>query len=77
MEHNSDFFMLELAAELLYWNSVLDCSVERTEQGVLVEIVCFPGEKMPKLPACAKLLVRSWDPERDCPLTLDPKWTAP
>ena len=77
VEHNSDFFMLELAAELLYWNSVLDCSVERTEQGVLVEIVCFPGEKMPKLPECTKLVVRSWNPELDCPLTLDPKWTAP
>lgn len=77
VEHNSDFFMLELAADLLYWNSVLDCSVERTEQGIRLEIVCFPGEKMPKLPGCAKLLVRSWDPERDCPLTLDPKWTAP
>jgi len=33
-------------------------------------LICFPGEKLPKFPSCAKLQVRPWNPERDCPLPL-------
>ena len=35
--------------------------------GLELEIVKFPGEKLPKLPDCAKLILRSWNPELDEP----------
>ena len=60
----------ELAAvgrDLMSWTSVLDCRLSRGEYGLEMEVVTFPGEKLPKLPSCAKRLVRAWDPEKDEP----------
>lgn len=57
-----------LAQNLLSWNSVLDCHVKRGECGLELEILCFRGEKLPKLPSAAKLVVRAWDPQTDTPL---------
>lgn len=51
------------------WNSVLDCKIIRTESGLDIELVVFPGERLPKLPACAKMLVRPWNPETDVPFS--------
>ena len=56
-----------LGAELHQWTSVLDCRLSRTGYGLELEIVTFPGEKLPKLPSCAKLIVRNWNPEEDVP----------
>lgn len=56
-----------LGAELHQWTSVLDCRLSRTDYGLELEIVTFPGEKLPKLPSCAKLIVRNWNPEEDIP----------
>lgn len=67
----------ELAAlgeELLKWTSILDCSLRHTEYGLEMELVVFPGEKLPKLPSCAKRVVRPWDRERDMPMMLEPGW---
>lgn len=69
--------MLGLYEKLSSWNSILDCHVERSEYGLELEIICFPGEKMPKLPTCAKLIVRAWNPEVDIPLSLNAFWTQP
>lgn len=69
--------MLGLYEELSFWSSILDCRVERSEFGLELEIVCFPGEKMPKLPTCARLIVRAWNPEVDIPFSLDAFWTRP
>ena len=60
----------ELAAvgkDLMSWTSILDCRLSRGEYGLEMEIITFPGEKLPKLPATAKRLIRAWDPEKDEP----------
>lgn len=50
-----------------YWGSILDCKIANTGHGLELEVVVFPGEKLPKFPSCAKLLVRAWNPEEDEP----------
>lgn len=57
-----------LAHNLLSWTSVLDCHVKKGEYGLEIEVVCFQGEKLPKLPSAAKLVVRPWNPQTDEPL---------
>lgn len=49
------------------WSSILDCRIERTEYGLDMELVVFKGEKLPKLPAAAKMTVRAFDPDTDAP----------
>lgn len=60
----------QLSGHLHRWTSILDCRVTRGDYGLELEIVTFPGEKLPKLPSCARQVVRPWDPERECPLYL-------
>lgn len=50
-----------------YWGSILDCQVTNSDCGLELELVVFPGEKLPKFPNCAKLVVRAWKPEEDQP----------
>lgn len=57
-----------LAQYLMSWTSILDCHVKKGEFGLEMEIICFQGEKLPKLPSAAKLVVRPWDPGKDEPL---------
>lgn len=57
-----------LAHHLMSWTSILDCHVKKGELGLEIEIVCFQGEKLPKLPTAAKLVLRPWDPTADTPL---------
>ena len=45
-------------------------ALEPGEQGLEIELVCFQGEKLPKLPTAAKLVVRPWDPQNDAPYSL-------
>ncbi len=59
-----------LSGHLHRWTSILDCRVTRSDYGLELEIVTFPGEKLPKLPSCAKQVVRPWDPESEVPLFL-------
>lgn len=56
-----------LGENLHLWSSILDCRMEKTECGLELELVVFPGEKLPKLPTTAKLVVRPFDPETDKP----------
>lgn len=58
-----------LGEELYRWTSVLDCRLAKNEYGLELEIVTFPGEKLPKLPSCAKLVIRNWNPETDAPFS--------
>ena len=60
----------ELEAQLLSWSSVLDFRAERTEQGLRLEVLVFPGRKLPKLPSGACVTVRPWDPRLDAPFCL-------
>ena len=55
---------------LLTWSSILDYRVEYGESGVELELVVFPGEPLPKLPSCAKLVIRTWNPSEDIPFDL-------
>ena len=57
-----------LANHLMSWTSILDCHVKKGEFGLEIEIVCFQGEQLPKLPTAAKLIIRQWDPASDTPL---------
>lgn len=57
----------QLGRELQRWNSVLDFRLENTESGLLLEMVTFPGEKLPKLPTLAGRILRQWNPGEDCP----------
>ena len=59
--------IVELGQEMHKWTSILDCRIERSEAGVEIEIVCFPGEKLPKLPSAAKMTVRPYNPKTDEP----------
>lgn len=72
--HRYTTSLFKVAEELLYWNSILDCRFTNTECGLEMEIICFPGEKMPHFPSCAKLIVRPWNPEEDIPLSLNTEW---
>lgn len=64
--------LFQIAQELLAWNSILDCCLKKGPYGLEMEIIYFPGEKQPRLPSCAKRIVRKWDPEVDCPLWWNP-----
>ena len=57
----------QMGESLLHWSSILDCRLERTEYGMKMELVVFPGEKLPKLPTIAQRILRSFDPEKDMP----------
>lgn len=57
----------DLGENLHYWSSILDCRMEKTECGMELELVVFPGEKLPKLPSVAKRIVRHFNPETDVP----------
>ena len=63
-----DLDLEALAHHLMSWTSILDCHVKKGELGLELEIICFQGEQLPKLPTAAKLIVRPWDPSADTPL---------
>ena len=69
---NVDPDLYKLAQYLLAWTSVLDCYLEKSEAGLVIELVTFPGEKLPKLPTAAKLLIRHYNPKTDEPLWFFP-----
>lgn len=57
----------KLGESFHYWGSILDCKLTNTGYGLELELVVFPGEKLPQFPNCAKLVVRAWNPETDEP----------
>ena len=69
---NEDQDLEEFRQYLQSWTSVLDSRVERGGNGLEVEIVCFAGEKLPKLPPAAMRIVRPWNPKHD-----EPFWYSP
>ena len=64
---SSDLQLDSIVQELISWTSVLDCRLRKGEQGLNLELIVFPGEKLPKLPSTARQVVRAWDPEKDEP----------
>jgi len=65
--HGVDPTLSNLGESFHYWGSILDCKLANTGYGMEIEVVVFPGEKLPKFPNCAKLVIRAWDPEKDEP----------
>ena len=63
----SDLKYQQMDDLLLTWSSILDYQAIQTKNGVDLQVVVFPGEKLPHLPSCAKLSLRSWEPEKDVP----------
>lgn len=63
-----------LYQQLLKWSSILDCRMEKGQYGLEMELVVFPGQKLPKLPSAAKRVIRGWNPEQDEPFGLVPEW---
>ncbi|MBQ8236914.1 MAG: hypothetical protein IJZ39_02030 [Oscillospiraceae bacterium] len=60
-----------LEERFLAWSSVLDYRVKRTECGLDLELVVFPGESLPKITSCARLTVRPWNPDADVPFCME------
>lgn len=60
-----------LQEQLLTWTSVLDYRVERSESGLNLEVVAFPGQRLPALPSCARRIVRPWIPKHDVPFCVE------
>lgn len=69
-----DKLLLELGAQMHTWTSILDCKVARGEHGLELELITFPGEKLPKMPTGAQVTVRPWDPEKDVPNWFQAGW---
>lgn len=59
-----------LQEALLSWSSILDYRAVRTENGLELEVIAFPGERLPMLPSCAKRHVRPWIPKHDVPFCM-------
>ena len=62
---------LLLEERFLAWSSVLDYRVRHTSAGMELELVVFPGGNLPRVESCARLTVRSWDPEKDMPFCIE------
>ncbi len=69
-----DMELHQLGAELHAWGSVLDVRLSRGNYGIEMDMIVFPGLELPKLPTCAKMVVRNWDPEHDEPFWFRPLW---
>lgn len=67
-----DMDLADLGQYLHSWTSVLDCRMKRSEYGLELELVVFPGEKLPKLPTAAKQIIRPWNPKDDTPFYYAP-----
>lgn len=65
--------LYELFSQLHSWTSVLDVLLHKSSCGLEMELVVFPGQKLPTLPNCAKRLIKAWDPEQDEPFDLSLK----
>lgn len=65
--NGTDPRLSKMGEDFHYWNSILDCRIFKSRYGIELELVVFPGEQLPKLPECARLVVRAWNPESDEP----------
>lgn len=71
-DKSEDPDLAELGQYLQSWTSVLDCRLVKGDYGLELEMVVFPGEKLPRLPSCARQIIRPWDPKHDAPFFYEP-----
>jgi len=64
--------LFALGQYLQSWTSILDCRLRKGPYGLEMELMTFPGEKLPELPTAAKRILRPWDPAKD-----EPFWYVP
>lgn len=64
---SSESNLSRLGEEFHCWTSILDCRLAECGYGLELEMVVFPGEKLPRLPSFSKMVIRPWDPEKDEP----------
>ena len=64
----------DLLRELRRWTTILEVKLDDFGPGLSLELVTFPGEKLPRLPSFGRLVVRDWDSERDVPLEVPLRW---
>lgn len=57
----------DLQDQILRWSSVLDCRVVKGSYGLEMQIVTFPGKKLPQFPTCAKLDIQPFEMTRHVP----------
>ena len=69
-----DEYEEKLGRELMLWTSVLDCRFRHGRQGLEIELVMIPGEKLPPLPECGGRSIRNWSPDQDIPYWFRPTW---
>lgn len=73
-ERGTDEKILQLKQELRRWTTILDYKIENFGPGLSLELITFPGEKLPKLRSFARLVVRDWDGDRDIPFDIPLQW---
>ena len=69
---DDDPWKLVLEDRFLSWSSVLDYHATRTEDGLALELVVFPGVNLPAAPSCVQVTARDWDPDTDVPFCMEP-----
>ena len=69
----TDLELAGLGQALHSWTSVLDCYIHKGMYGLEMELVVFPGEKLPELPNCAKQVIRPWCADTDEPMWYHPR----
>ena len=70
LENVADSAEETLEEHLLCWTSVLDCALHKGSFGLEIHLLTFAGEKIPRIPTCARLVMRPWAPEGDIPMIL-------
>lgn len=60
-----------LEERFLAWTSVLDYRVTQTVTGTHLELVVFPGRKLPRIRSGTSVAVRYWDPQEDWPFAME------
>ena len=71
---NDDEKVRQLKQELRRWTTILDFKIENLGPGLSLELITFPGEKLPKFPSFGRMVVRDWNGDVDVPFDIPLQW---
>lgn len=71
---NDDEKVRQLKQELRRWTTILDFKIENLGPGLSLELITFPGEKLPKFPSFGRMVVRDWNSDVDVPFDIPLQW---